>query len=760
MNNWKHYAGSVLLAGLLLQGCSSAPEDNTPAEASGTTTLEKFNASSGFLTDANLTADAKAQTQVELSIKMAQLDATDTDMQALVKKIMDENGLTKEEALKAIAGAIAGDTAATSPSAARGPNRSVLSGLTDKVKDALVDVMDTSVGNKITNAAFEVVLNSEGVTVFMLDQSRNSNTLAQIMLDAIGANWNLVKKMAPMLRTNKEFGEKFAALAYEYEPMGEFFFANINRTDGGVEKGLMYDALTDAMLLSNDETNIDASVVHSTTGYMGLLMERYAVEFFINPANGVATKYGNTNAFASLMMDTGNVVTVDGNVTTDHGDGMELTNEQFFYAMFVTPTSTDSFVAAMDAVQTNDAATATMFMDNIFMGQGATQTDTVQGYYNIISIAGGMYQGIGTNGFGSYTDAFIGFAGLIPSDRYFTYGSQFMSAGYFWAEQNGIDIWGSVVDGAKGLYADYTAPAAAAPSAARSAGLGTLGSDWISDTLDVVMTAWDGSDLLGYFGSDLGLIEYYNLQALKAYDTVIGSPDSNLTTDISSGETVKGFHGLLELAIQEDIYNTQKDVNTSYTMADAQAAFQLPAFSAITWNYVYTSATDGAAAYYNDVVDAGWLADLSDNTLVREYFYPSADNVYIPSWLMAIDWLKAPQNVTNATIADTDFSFDAGYLDIYVVSANADLINQVNLPQAADPIKTITMEQVNMDSDSIIAVDANGQTLDGLYVYKVRVVSPEDTAAVITYLNGLVDSGLTAIGIDSANAADTAATAE
>ena len=767
MNNWKHYAGSVLLAGLLLQGCSDAPTEDGPAaplvetEAQKSARIAKAEANE-VLVFLNNSADPRA---AKLAMSVSGLEKSDKAEEfvknALAQLVVDgvvtqedietftaEHDLNKEfiEALNASGAKTAANGAA---------QRGFFSSITDKIKDGLIDALDSSVGNAITSAAFDVVLNSEGVTVFMLDLARQSDTIAQVMLDAIGADWSLVNKMAPMLRTNKEFGEKFAALAFEYKPMGAFFFANIDRTDDGkVPKALMYSALTDAMLLSSNEGEFgsyDDAVNNTTTGYMGLLMEEYAVDYFINPAAGKPTTYGNTNAFALTMMDTGALVTLDGNVTTGHGDANELINEQFFYAMFKTPSSTDSFVVAMDKVQKNAAPTATMFMDNIFMGQGATEQDTVQGYYNIISIAGGMYEGVEQYGFASYTDAFIGFAKLIPSDRYFTYGKQFMSAGYFWAEQNGVDVWGSVVDGAKGLYADYTAPtpSAARTAAARSGGLGTIGSDWIADTLSVVGTAWDGLKI-DLWPAD-GFIAYYNAEAMKAYGTVIGSPLSPYTTTLKTGEEVAGFHGLLELAIREDMIGKGGIVD----MNDAIATFQLPAFTDITWDFAYQSATDGVTAYWNNDVSAKWLADLSTNELIREYFYPNADNVYIPSWMLAIDWLKLPHNATQSGYETMDFDFDAGYVDIYVVSTNPLLIDSLNLPDAVDPVKTITMEKVTMDTDSIIAVDAEGNDINGLSVYKIRVVSAADTEAVLAYLGSLGDSALNAIGIDTDNAAQT-----
>ena len=126
---------------------------------------------------------------------------------------------------------------------------------------------------------------------------------------------------------------------------------------------------------------------------------------------------------------------------------------------------------------------------------------------------------------------------------------------------------------------------------------------------------------------------------------------------------------------------------------------------------------------------------------------------------MGIDWLKAPANVQASGYETIDWSFDAGYMDIYVVSSKADLADEFNLAQTVAPVKTITMTKVEMGDDSIIVVDADGKYND-MYVYKIRAISPEETAAALAYFNGLVDQGLALVGLDSANAGDTVATAE
>ena len=759
MTNWKHYAGSILLAGLLLQGCGDAEESTTPV-------VEKSDAAKAAQSTANTLlaiAEAPDQQSAKLAISSDDL-ATANNAEAFVKDALAQlvaNGtITQAEADDFISrndlNQFFLDAYAQNTTGAASPSRSIFDDIGDTIKDGLVDIMDSSIGGAITSATFEVVLNSEGVTVFMLDMARDSQTMTEIMIDALGRDWSLTNKMCPMLQTNKEFGEKFAALAYEEPTMAQFFFERVDAP--------MYGCLTDAMILSNDDSTFgsyDNPVEHSTNGYMGILLEQYATTFFIEPGSDSSNTsgYGRVDNFAGLMFTTGDVVTVDGNVTSGHGDANELINEQFFYSIFKTPGTTDAFVAAMKLLPDADV---TMFMDEIFLGEQNTTafgagSDKVQGYYNIISIAGGMYTGIEDYGFSKYSGAFLGFAGLIPADRYMSYGSQFMSAGYFWAEQNGVSVWGSVVDGAKDIYANYTTDpettVAAAP--ARSGGLGLISSPWIDDTLAVFGTAWDQLNI-DLWPED-GFIAYYNAEAMKAYSTIIGSPDSNLSTTLETGESVNGFHGLLELAIREDMVRTTAVAD----MTEAEAAFELPAFSEITWNFAYTSAKTGVVGYWNNVVDAEWLANLSTNELVRNYFYPSADNLYIPSWLMAIDWLTVPANMTAGSYEAIDVSFDGGYMDVYFVSTNADLLTNIELDNALAPIKSnIEFTKIAMGSDSIIVVDENGQTLDdGLNVYKIRVVTPADVDAVLAALAGLGNSALNAIGIDTDNATQTTETA-
>jgi len=793
MSNLKSYLGSVVLAGLLLQGCGSSTDNTTGVDTAAQVAKAQRVASYNATTNAFSASTAADQTQAKsaLALKFMNQYATDADIKALMDKIIAEN-----DSITTVAGAARNMAVAMmipSTTAANAPQRSILSSLTDpvtsKVKDAIVGALDTSAGNKITGAAFDVVLNSEGVTVVMLDAARKSETTSQIMVDALEANWGLTAKMCPMLRDNAEFGEKFTALAYERPIIGKFFFERIDAR--------MYGCLTDAMLLSNKDGaksyNI-GSVEHSTNAYMGILMNTYAKDYFITPDATVTDRNQRLNDnFVSLLLDTGKNATytkdANGTITFEnHGDGNELTNEKFFYSVFKTPVTTDGFVSAMDQV---DPTTRTMLMDNIFLGGkvGTANPDTLQGQLNIIAIGSAMYDGIygekdaasgsrqNAYGFASYAGAFLGFASLIPSDRFMTYGKAFVDAGYTYADFHGIDVWAGVSTAAQKAWDAYTATDAntttASNAPSRSAGQGVLGSAWYSDIKNIMGQAWTEVSLGDLFNDLLdgntSVIDSLNAQGTVAYDTFMdGKNENNETvyTTVLSNDTsdeVAGIHGLIELAMQEDIYNVNKDTNTSYTMADAKAAFTLPPFADLTMSFAYNTATEGAMAYYNNNVDENWLANLSTNDLIRQYFYPSADNVYIPNWLLAVDWLSVPANYANSNIATTDFDFNAGYFDIYVASTNNHLLTDdnttnevasIDLATIADLVKTIEVSRVDMGSDSIIAVDANGTTLDGLYIYKVRAITPEDTQAVMNALTTGYGDALTAIGLDSSNAAN------
>jgi len=413
-------------------------------------------------------------------------------------------------------------------------------------------------------------------------------------------------------------------------------------------------------------------------------------------------------------------------------------------------------------------------MDNIFLGTGATQTDSIQGSYNIIAIGTGMYEGLfgdsadATNngyGLGAYTNAFIGFAGLIPTDRYIPYAMAFMDAGYMYAGQANIDVWETAKQTFNDLTASlYPAPAyAGAPS--RSAGLGVISSDWSDDILDIFKEAWSGfsiSSIVDAFtNNDTTVMGQINVQAMTAYSTVLdggGQNDLNSSTQYDVGgncahqtevtnpiypyvanQYVCGIHGLLELAMREDMVN-----NSNLDMTGAITTFHLPSFSNITWNFAYNAAKDGVVSYWDNSINAEWLANLSTNQYVQDYFYPSENGLiasYVPSWMLSIDWLKLPDAINKTNYDSIDLSFDAGYVDVYFVST---------LDNLADINGAVPIELVD---ESMLAQDASGLVATR-YVYKIRAINPQQVADALAYLQG-IGEGL--IGLDATNAAQTPA---
>ena len=799
---------SILAAGLLLSGCGS--EDGTQQQSGIQTSSISQEQASALAISAQSIDDIQAKydtNDTEQAIRQLKIDIASgnvTDLQKLLVEEKKENFMKKylnqllqsgeisqseydeylqDVDLKEAFDAVMKEISSPISTQATGANRISASGflssakksikkvtnkIVDKAKDVVIDLADTKVGNKLTGAVFNLVLEDEGVTVFMLDQARNSETMTQIMIDALGNNWDLTKKMCPMLQENKEFGEKFAALAEERESMAKFFFENID--------GRLYNCLGDAMLLSNDDSVHDSSVSHSTTEYMGILMDRYS-NFFVAPGSDSSNTsgYGRKDKFVGLMFDTGLPVVYDENTTTylNHGDGNELANEKFFYALFKTPTSTDKFVSAMEKVDEN---TRKILMDQIFLGEYNGQQDTIQGAFNIIAIGSGMYEGIygngTTSGYGlsKYGPAFLGFAKLIPSDRYMAYAKAFVNAGFEYAQMHNIDVWANSTDFVKNTWKNYISSDQSTIQTSsigiQSAGRGTLDSEWTNDILTLVESAWDNVSLLSIgealLSNDQSSLAVAQSEYSKFIGTIIDGTDDNGTknyptiieTNLSGSvvtDTVYGFHGLIELAIQEDIANTVYNGN----IAQAKEDFVLPPFADLTWEFVYNSAADGISSYWDNQVNAAWLADLSDSSLIKEYFYTDAYALYVPNWMLAFDWLKLPNNVNNTQFADTNFNFQSGYVDVYIVSKNSDLTSDVDLQNAISGLKNnVTFNKVDMGDDSIIAVDANGQNLDGLYVYKLRLISPEDVATVIDYLASLGSQGLAAVGLDTTHAAN------
>jgi len=810
MNSWMKLGGSVVLATLLLSGCGDSNSNEN--EAAPTTNTQDGSATDGSTTDTTAktqtelenekraqtlfaTLDADGLTKIE-KIKIASgeyQNSVETFMTKFINDSVESGAITREAADEILEGDLNAAyieliTLASAPdSETNAKQRGLLDGLTQGIKDLLNDALASSLGQSVGGAAFELVLDSDGITVVMLDMARDSRTVTDAMIDILGdqGNWNdVTPKMYPLLRENTEFGEKFAALAYEMNPetkdgapaMGRFFFSMVDRE--------MYGALADAMVLSDDDAVHDESVSMSTTGYMGKMMVRHAKQFFIAPGTGVqadlstasGNTYGSTDAFANLMFDTGAPVTMDDNGTVSgHGDASELQNERFFHAMFRTPTATGDFV---DAMKQLDQSTVNMFMDQIFLGQSTdanVSADNIQGYYNIISIAGSMNEGIANYGMTAYYDGFIGFYGLVPVEKFGPYGLAFMNAGFHYMGVNDIDIWGGVSETAKGYYEDFVAQylggedtnattdenVSAAP-AFRAEGLGTYDTSWSGVIYDCSGKGWEQVSIWDSItGAVTGLFEDDNTTAEDVNSTELGAMDTFSVC----------LHDEIELAVREDIVNDSKldeNVSTDKTMDEAIAEFTLPSFTDITFKYIYTGAYDRAAQTANFFYDST-LGDLSDwwtdfsiiDSATGAYEYTKGfvwDSetgdwatseqrwAYFPNWLANTQWYDLEAYYADSTSTLT-VDFDAGYVDFYVVSRDANLTTT-----AAGLSETMTL----VDTDDLplsVHKDLNiddiaDEDITEFYVYTIRIYSTTGLDELLQQLKDYISG----FGADTTNA--------
>ena len=755
------YLLSPLLATLLLSGCGDTTQNET-TPINDVKDVEETQAEA----QQRLTTQKRAQTllasmdQEGLSdsdkIRIANASG-EPDVEAYMKNLIDnalENGeLTQVEATELLQAdlnqifldiyTIASSKGETLTSKRRG--------LGTLLKDSVNKLAATQTGQDLGGAAFDVVLDSEGVTVTMLDMARDSRTVTNSMIDILGdkENWDeITPKMYPMLQTNTEFGEKFAALAYEMNPetqegapaMGRFFFS---MTDRG-----MYGALADAMVLSDNNDVHDESVEYSTTGYMGQLMIRHAKEFFIAPNSGTQAdlntasgeSYGSTDAFSNLMFDTGDIISTDENgKEVGHGDASELQNERFFYAMFRTPSSTNDFVTAMQEL---DTPTVTMFMDQIFLGRSNetnASEDTIQGYYNIASIAGAMNEGVNTYSFESYSDAFLGFFKLVnDSDRLYEYSVAFLNAGYHYAGFNIEEIW-----------ANYNSETPILPSPneskQRALGQGTIDTSWSGVLYGCSADGWDRLDI---------------------WDSVTGVFSDEASSEESGAMDVFStcMHDEIQLAVREDMVNDSKldnNASTDITIEEAGELFTLPNFNDISFEYVYTGAYDRAALhtsfFYSDTIDdlSAWWSDFSiidSATGAYEYttgFVFGTDEerwAYFPNWLANTQWLDL-QEYYETSNSSIDVDFSSGVVDFYILSEDANLtqtvagLNETMVRVESDDVPLSVRNDLNLD-------EMQPEDITRYYVYKVTIT---DTMGLDEMLAALKDY-IAAFGADTTNA--------
>lgn len=591
----------------------------------------------------------------------------------------------------------------------RAVRTNILSDITDKVKDTVVKIVNVPIVNDITAQVFKAMLNSGALTKVMLDQAINSDTITQIMIDVMKENWWLSEKMCPLLQEDIEFGQKFMELARLKDNMAGFMFSYIDAP--------MYSCMVDAMLLQEPGTNISAQKNDNAdfaeynegqaypkefiTTSLGRLMERHAKDYLRVPTSNSTEQYAGNEAFGRLIFNTG---------TTARGDGNELKNEKFFYAMFRNPTASQSFVKAMTTV---DEQTVEAFLDFIFLGtktvDAVTATDKNQSYHNLIAIAGGMYEGVSNYSFTEYTGTMFKFYNIIPENKLFDYGEAFIEAAYFYAGEQNMSIISGVYDYvSEYLFGDDETNVA-----------GNYAPRYrLTDIPNRLLT------LVNDFWTDLDIWE----SGVNAYDCYFN--DDN----VSCASLEQNVTSISNQALEIIRFETQDEINHWIGGENGEGNITLPNILDINISYVSTLATTTAMNYINGI-DTKWLYDMSENQYVQEYVYGTLEEnstlwTYIPEWMTAMDWLKLPYIYTQTNYDDFNISFDAGNVDIYFVST---------IETAAEFTEHTSLEVTAVDTngDDILSDDPEAT----YYLYKYTVYFGEvfsfDFAAVEDYVSGI-----------------------
>lgn len=351
--------------------------------------------------------------------------------------------------------------------------------------------------------------------------------------------------------------------------------------------------------------------------------------------------------------------------------------------------------------------------------------------------------GVLENAYGltAYKDAFIGFAGLIPADKYMTYGTSFMNAGLFYLKQNNLE-YSQAWDGILSLYDNLTS-GTSSNAQAQAGGLGVIGTDWTGIIISEAISAWDNFSFDAYYNAvtDLNwtaVTSQFNNDTIVAYDNAVAK-----------------LHDEVELAIAEDLVNY--DINSSALVVGQDgntSALKLPAFGDITFDYVYTGASDFVLNYVSGI-DANWLYDFSENQYVKEYLYDGASTYweYLPSWMANLDWLKLPASLENSGYDNFDFNISAGTVDLYIVTELVDGVDTLNasMGDLVNADNNVTWVEVELNGDEPLTNDET----KNYHVYKITL----DVFAALNIdmdaiLQSVKDAGDSVVGLfsDSSNA--------
>jgi len=644
-------------------------------------------------------------------------------------------------------------------SAKQSPRRSILSGITDKIGDTLksgiLEVVNVDAVTDLTAEAFKLVLKSDGMTVVMIDMAIGSETISQIMVDVMKENWDLTLPMIPMMTdtTNTEFTEKFTYLAGLHNNLiGDFLFTYIDKP--------MYDALTKAMVIPTttgssatrmENTNLDITYQGNmvVASNVGKLMTDIGVRFFIKPdttltpeARGPSSYsdvYAGKDAFARLMVD---------------GVNNGIVNERLFYSLFSESKTTGDFVKTMQNVKSADANTATYFMDSIFLGgeldnlANLSTAEKDQAMKNIYAIAKAMIDGTTKEGLGAYSGSFIGFAGLIPFDRYKPYAMAFGSAGYYYIKSHGLEIPGGSIGGwiSDKFFADEATVAnqetasVQKASARRAAAIDGTTDNTVSEKTILTTTLEWFDNLFNSYANWLSEATAFLTDSetgktvAVAFDEMLGSIKTGIDTAIA--DIIAKGHDAVEAKIQVVI----NDVN-----------YTLPPFEDINLDYITTTAKTTAIAIMEDPAT---VRKFSENDIVKGVYDYVNESLttntylgYIPTWMTKLDWIELPANVETMPAMKMDFA--SGSVDIFILSDNADVIDL----QTQVLGNQVLLSEVSIE-DSPIVVDKTSGNYENLHVYKFTIHASDliDIDKIIASIGTLIGENVNGVAIDSSNA--------
>jgi len=641
------------------------------------------------------TVNGAKVTQADIDAFMTYIDSNGLYFMAIMEAYANEKGINTD-ALEA----------KNAPLRAK---RGIFKGgdsLLDIIKDGLVDVVATDAITDLTADAFRLVLQSDGVTTAMLDMAINSETITDIMVTVMEDNWDLTEPMIPMMlnpENDYEFTRKFLQLAQAHkQQIGTMTFSYIDTN--------LYDTITKVMVLS--------PAVNTAMGQTMVLLGK---NHFIIPGsettitrNDQPDLYAGKDAFARLMLDINN----------------STTNERLFYALFAKSDTTDAFVKTMQQVKKLDADTATYFMDNIFLGgsieKGYATIDQAhrdQAFQNIYTITKAMLDGYEAEGLAPYSGSFVGFAGLIPFDRYVPYAKGMGSAAYYYATTHGYSLTGTIGSFVKDKFFPEENSNTIQKASLRQSNALSDGLDWFANLFGSY-SAWLDSATAYLTDSTIGK----TLES--AFTAMLDS--TKVGIDAALAEAKKLGHDAIEAKIQVTI----QDGN-----------YTLPPFEDITLAYITSTAKTTALEILDDPARMKVISDANRTQELYAYVNSQLKTNeylgYIPTWMTKLDWIQIPASVDGIPVKVINYS--AGSIDVYILSDNADMVDlQTNILGNQVLLKEVAIK------DSPLVVDAN-EDISKLHVYKFTVYASDivDVNQILGYLGTYLTDTAGAVALDT-----------